>query len=78
MSKPKDILEYTGLKYKTQPYVAYKRLSSLKKINTCLDAMGRKIFQANGPHKQAGVAILISDEDNKVIVTYMHQRQGHQ
>jgi hypothetical protein len=32
------------LKNKTQPYVAYKRLISLKKINTGLESKGGKKF----------------------------------
>jgi hypothetical protein len=47
-------------KNKTQTYFAYKRLISLKKINNGLNSKDRKIFQANEPHKQVGVAIIIS------------------
>jgi hypothetical protein len=46
----------------TQPHVAQKRLISLKKINASLEWKGEKVFQVNGPRKQAGVAILISDK----------------
>jgi exonuclease III len=50
-------------KKKTQPYVNYKRLISLKKNKHWLRFRGWKnVFQAHGPHKQAGVAILISDK----------------
>jgi hypothetical protein len=42
-----------------QPYVAYKRLISLKKVNTGLESRGEKGFPATGPNKQAGVAIFI-------------------
>jgi hypothetical protein len=38
------IEEQIGLKNKSQPYVAYKRLISLKKINTGLESKGRKRF----------------------------------
>jgi hypothetical protein len=47
-------------KNKAQPYVAYKKLISLKqwlRVNEW-----KKVFQANGPHIQAGVAIPISDK----------------
>jgi hypothetical protein len=36
MHQSKDTEQQTGFKNKTQPYVAYKRLISLKKINTGL------------------------------------------
>jgi exonuclease III len=52
-----------GLKNKAQPYVAYKRLMSLKKNKHLLRVKGwKKVFQVNGPHKLAGIAILISDK----------------
>jgi hypothetical protein len=44
MPQSKDIEQQTGLKNKTQPYVAYKRLISLKKINTGLKSKGGKKF----------------------------------
>jgi hypothetical protein len=41
------------------------RDSSHKKINTDLESKGgKKDFQTNGAHKQAGVAIFISDKIN--------------
>jgi hypothetical protein len=51
------------LKNKTQPYVDYKRLISLKKINTGLESKRlEKSFPSKWTHKQTGVAILISDK----------------
>jgi hypothetical protein len=34
----------TVLQNHTQPYIAYKRLISLKKINTVLESKGEKVF----------------------------------
>jgi hypothetical protein len=59
MPQLKDIESQIGLKNKTQPYVDYKSLILLKKINTGLESKGRKSFHANGPHKQA---IIISEK----------------
>jgi hypothetical protein len=56
-SPSKDTIWQTGLKRKIQQSVVYKRHILLTEINT-----GWKIYQANGPPKQAGVAILISDK----------------
>jgi hypothetical protein len=50
----KDIGEKTGLKNKTQPYVAYKRLISLKKRKKThwLRVKGwKKVFQVNELHE---------------------------
>jgi hypothetical protein len=33
-----------------------------KKITGLVSKGGKKVFQVNGPHKQAGVAILICDK----------------
>jgi hypothetical protein len=35
-----------------------------EKINTGLQSKGENVFQTNGPHKQAGVAILISEKQD--------------
>jgi hypothetical protein len=58
MPQSKDIEEQIGLKNKTQPHVAYKRLISLKKINIGLESRAGKKFS----NKQIGVAIPISDK----------------
>jgi hypothetical protein len=42
MPQSKDIELQTGLKNKTQSSVVYKRLISLKKINTGLESKGGK------------------------------------
>jgi hypothetical protein len=73
-----EYLKKTGLKNKTKPYVAYKRLISLKKINTGLESKaGKKVFHANGPHKQAGVAILISDKVDFRLKSIRRDNVGH-
>jgi hypothetical protein len=62
MPHSKDIEKQIGFKNKMQPYVAYKRFISLIKQNKThwLRVKGwKKVFQVNGPHKWAGVAILI-------------------
>jgi hypothetical protein len=52
-------------KNKIQPYVVCKRLISLKKNSHWLRVkVWENVFQAKGPHKQAGVAIFISDKIN--------------
>jgi exonuclease III len=35
-----------------------------EKINNGLESKGKKMFQANGPHKQVGVAILILNKED--------------
>jgi hypothetical protein len=40
----------------------YKRLISLKKKHWLRDKWWKNVFQANESHKQAGVAILITDK----------------
>jgi exonuclease III len=49
-------------KCKTQPQGCLQEIHLTEKINTGLQSKGGKVFQANGPHKQAGVAILIPEK----------------
>jgi hypothetical protein len=58
----KDTNWQTWLKEKIRKPVVYKKLTLLTETNTILGWKSRKkIYQANGPPKQAGVAITISD-----------------
>jgi exonuclease III len=49
---------------KQEPIICYLQETHLtEKMNTGLKPKGgKKVFQANGPHKQTGVGILISDK----------------
>ena len=38
---------------------------------------GKKIFHANGNHKNAGVAILVSDDIDFKIKTVTREKEGH-
>jgi hypothetical protein len=74
----KDIEYQTGLKNKTQLYVACKGLISLKKVNTGLESKGRKkVYHTNGPHKQAGVAIFISDKMDFRLKSIRRDNEDH-
>jgi exonuclease III len=68
-------------KNKTQQHVAYKRISSLKTKTTTkhwLRVKGwKKVFQANGPHKQTGVSILISDKVDFRLKSIRRDNEGH-
>jgi hypothetical protein len=44
MPQSRDIEQQTRLKNRTQPYLGYKRLISLNKINTGLESKGGKKF----------------------------------
>jgi hypothetical protein len=58
----KGIVSQTGLKRKTQQCVAYRRPISMRNKHRLRMKGWKKIYQANGTPKQAGVAILISDK----------------
>jgi hypothetical protein len=60
----KDTAWQTVLKRKIQQYDVCRRLTSLTEISTGLGKGWKKIYQANGPRKQAGVAILILDKED--------------
>jgi exonuclease III len=65
-------------KNKTQPYVAYKRFISLKKNKHLLRLEGwEKVFHVHGPHKQAEVAILISDKVDFRLKSIRRHNEGH-
>ena len=62
MPQPKDKDWLNGYKNKTPIYVVYKRpTSNLGKYRLKVKGW-KKIFDANGDKKKAGVAILISDK----------------
>jgi hypothetical protein len=59
----KDTNSQTGLKRKIQQSAAYRRPHLIDSNKHWLRVKGwKKIYQANGPRKQAGVPILISDK----------------
>ena len=61
MLQPKDTEWLNGYKNKVHIYAAYKILNSI--LETHIDwewGEGKKTFHANGNHKKAKVAILIS------------------
>jgi hypothetical protein len=61
----KETIWQTGLKRKIQQSVVYKETHLIDKNNHWLRVKGwKKIYQANAPPKQAGVAILISGKVN--------------
>jgi hypothetical protein len=57
----KDTVSQTGLKMKIQQSVVHRRPISDRNKHW-LRVLGKKIYQPNGPPKQSGVAILISDK----------------
>ena len=62
MLQPKDIDWLNGYKNKTRIHAVYKRPHLRPRDTYRLKVRGwKKIFHANGNHKKAGVAILISD-----------------
>jgi hypothetical protein len=48
-----------------------------KKKNTGLESKCGKVFQANGPQKQAGLAILIFDEVDFRLKSIRRKNEGH-
>jgi exonuclease III len=67
-----------GLKRKTQQFVAYRRPISPTEISIGLGWKGwKKIYQTNGPRKQAGVAILISDKVDFKPTLIKQDEEGH-
>ena len=77
MLQPKDIDWLNGYKNKTRIYAVYKRPTSDLRKHTDWKWGDRKIFQANGNQKKAGVAILISDKIDFKTKTITRQKEGH-
>ena len=68
MLQPKDTDWLNGYKNETLIYAVYKRPTS--DLNRLRVRRQKNIFLANGKHKKAGVAILISDKiDLKIKIT---------
>jgi exonuclease III len=68
----------TGLKRKIQQFIAYRRPISSIEISIGLGWKGwKKIYQANGPPKQAGVAILTSDKVDFKPTPIKWDKEGH-
>jgi exonuclease III len=61
-SPSKGNVWWTGLKRKIQQFVAYKTHLTDRNKHRLNMKCWKKIYQASGPRKQAGVAILISDK----------------
>ena len=64
-------------KKKIHIYVVYKRHTSDLKTYRLKGKGWKKIFQANGKQKKAGVAILISDRIDFKIKTVTRDKEGH-
>ena len=62
MLQPKDIDWLNGYKNKTHIHAVYKRPTSDLGTYRLKMRGWKKIFPANGIHKEVGVAILISDK----------------
>ena len=78
MLQPKDIDWLNAYKNKTLIYGVYKKLTSELRTHTDWKwGDGKKIFHANGNHKKAGVAILISDKIDCKIKTVTRDKEGH-
>ena len=77
MLQPKDRGSLNGYKNKTHIYAVYKRPTS--DLGTHKDKVRgwKKIFQANGHQKKAGVAILISDKIDFQIKNVARDKEGH-
>jgi hypothetical protein len=62
-SPSKATICHTGLKRKIQQSIVYQRPISLTKKKHWLRVKGwKKIYLVNGPPKQAGVQIIVSDK----------------
>jgi hypothetical protein len=71
MPQSKGIEYQTWLKTKTRSCVAYNRLITLRIKGW------KKLFQANGSHNQAGVAMLISDKVDFRLKSIRRNNEGH-
>jgi hypothetical protein len=69
----KDTIWQTGLKRKIKQSLVYRRIISLTGNKYWLRVKSwKKIYQANGPLKQAGVAILTLDK-----IDFKRDKEGH-
>jgi exonuclease III len=73
----KDTIWQTALKRKIKQSVVYRRPISLTETSTHLGWKAGKIYQSNGPWKQAGVAILISDKVDFKPTLVKRDKEGH-
>jgi hypothetical protein len=73
----KDTVWQTGLKRKIQQSVVYKRPILLIEINTGLGERLEKDLPNNGPSKQVGVAIIISDQVDFKLTLVKQDKEGH-
>jgi hypothetical protein len=73
----KDTVWQTGLKRKIWQCVVYKRPILLTEIKMLRVKDWKKIYQANGPWKQARVAILISDKVDFKLTLIKWDKEGH-
>jgi hypothetical protein len=73
----KDTIWQTGLKRKIQQSVVYRRPTSLKKQTLGRVKGWEKIYQANAPPKQAGVAIFILDKVDFKLTLIKQDKEGH-
>jgi exonuclease III len=65
----------TNLVKKQDPIICF---ILLEKNKHWLSVKGwKKVFQESGPHKQAGVAILISDKVNFILKSIRRDNEGH-
>jgi hypothetical protein len=78
----KDTIWQTGFKRKIWQFLVYKRLTLLTEIRIdppyWLRMKGwKKIYQANSPWKQVGVAILISEKVDFKLTLVKRDKRGH-
>ena len=75
MLQPKDTNWMNGYENKTHIYAVYKRPTS--DLNRLRVRRQKNIFLANGKHKKAGVAILISDKTDLNIKKITREKERH-
>ena len=77
MLQPKDTGSLNGYKNKTHIYAVYKTHFRPRDTQRLKVRGWKKIFQANGNQKEAGVVILISDKIDFKIKTVTRDKEGH-
>jgi exonuclease III len=76
MPPSKDTILQTGLKRKIQQFVAYRRPLDRNKHRLRVKGW-KRIYKANGPPKQAGVAIITLDKGDFKPTLIKSDKEGH-
>jgi exonuclease III len=73
----KDTIWQTGLKKEDPTICCLQEIYLIDRNNHWLRVKNWKIYQANGPRKQAGVAICISDKEYFKLTLIKRDKEGH-